>query len=705
MTSRSDSRIRLLAVSALAVYLVFAVLLFNMQAIQASSNPNTDTAAVKSYNVAVDSTRGEILDRNGQPLVQNRQGTDVVIYNLSFPEDKTSRNNILLSLIRALESNGDTWIDDLPLVFAPNGRIMFAEERESDIAFLKSDKLLHLNDYATAQNCLDAFISDYELKAYSADEQRKLASVYYSMAKQEFSNYAPYTFAEDISMKSAAFIMENNEYFRGVQTVVSAYREYDGDGTLAAHILGVVGTISADEYEREQTQLAKLLSDETLSPDSVKQLKAKSYSMNDEYGKFGIEAAMETYLRGTRGTQTFRVDTQENISSEYSELPLTGGAVVTTINKDMQKVAQESLAERIRNATQLEALAKGLSPAGAVVVLDIHSGAVLASASYPTFNLEDYYKDYNTLLEQAGKPLWNRAMQSTYSPGSTMKCAIAVAALEEGIINRETRLYCEGTYKFHDVTFSCFQYRAHGWINAEQALEHSCNIFFYQLAEKLGIEKIQEYASLFGLGSLTGIEISESKGILAGPQYRDSIGQSWQQGETLLAAIGQSDNSFSLLQLANYVATIANGGTRYTPYLIEKVLSDDYDEVLYRHETTVSAQTGLSQENLDIVKSGMLRVATLTSCWSSFSSLPYKVAAKTGTAEKTLLVGGVYVEGTDGFLISFGPYKDPQIAIAVVVENAGSGASTAQVAADIYEFYFEQQKEIEKRQPENQLIG
>ena len=676
-----------------------------MQAIQASSNPNTDTAAVKSYNVAVDSTRGEILDRNGQPLVQNRQGTDVVIYNLSFPEDKTSRNNILLSLIRALESNGDTWIDDLPLVFAPNGRIMFAEERESDIAFLKSDKLLHLNDYATAQNCLDAFISDYELKAYSADEQRKLASVYYSMAKQEFSNYAPYTFAEDISMKSAAFIMENNEYFRGVQTVVSAYREYDGDGTLAAHILGVVGTISADEYEREQTQLAKLLSDETLSPDSVKQLKAKSYSMNDEYGKFGIEAAMETYLRGTRGTQTFRVDTQENISSEYSELPLTGGAVVTTINKDMQKVAQESLAERIRNATQLEALAKGLSPAGAVVVLDIHSGAVLASASYPTFNLEDYYKDYNTLLEQAGKPLWNRAMQSTYSPGSTMKCAIAVAALEEGIINRETRLYCEGTYKFHDVTFSCFQYRAHGWINAEQALEHSCNIFFYQLAEKLGIEKIQEYASLFGLGSLTGIEISESKGILAGPQYRDSIGQSWQQGETLLAAIGQSDNSFSLLQLANYVATIANGGTRYTPYLIEKVLSDDYDEVLYRHETTVSAQTGLSQENLDIVKSGMLRVATLTSCWSSFSSLPYKVAAKTGTAEKTLLVGGVYVEGTDGFLISFGPYKDPQIAIAVVVENAGSGASTAQVAADIYEFYFEQQKEIEKRQPENQLIG
>ena len=695
----------MLAVSALAVYLVFAVLLFNMQAIQASSNPNTDTAAVKSYNVAVDSTRGEILDRNGQPLVQNRQGTDVVIYNLSFPEDKTSRNNILLSLIRALESNGDTWIDDLPLVFAPNGRIMFAEERESDIAFLKSDKLLHLNDYATAQNCLDAFISDYELKAYSADEQRKLASVYYSMAKQEFSNYAPYTFAEDISMKSAAFIMENNEYFRGVQTVVSAYREYDGDGTLAAHILGVVGTISADEYEREQTQLAKLLSDETLSPDSVKQLKAKSYSMNDEYGKFGIEAAMETYLRGTRGTQTFRVDTQENISSEYSELPLTGGAVVTTINKDMQKVAQESLAERIRNATQLEALAKGLSPAGAVVVLDIHSGAVLASASYPTFNLEDYYKDYNTLLEQAGKPLWNRAMQSTYSPGSTMKCAIAVAALEEGIINRETRLYCEGTYKFHDVTFSCFQYRAHGWINAEQALEHSCNIFFYQLAEKLGIEKIQEYASLFGLGSLTGIEISESKGILAGPQYRDSIGQSWQQGETLLAAIGQSDNSFSLLQLANYVATIANGGTRYTPYLIEKVLSDDYDEVLYRHETTVSAQTGLSQENLDIVKSGMLRVATLTSCWSSFSSLPYKVAAKTGTAEKTLLVGGVYVEGTDGFLISFGPYKDPQIAIAVVVENAGSGASTAQVAADIYEFYFEQQKEIEKRQPENQLIG
>ncbi len=700
-----ESRIRAIGAFFIAVILLYSGILIRMQITAEKNATSKDTAAVATYSVPVASTRGAILDCNGQPLVQNRQGTDVVLYYVTFPDEQEEKNNILLSLIRTLEANGDEWIDEIPLVFDTNGNIMYAEDRESDINFMKSESLLHLNTYATAQNCLDAFVRDYKLENYDTAEQRKLASVYYNMAKTSFGYLSSYTFAKDVSAASTAFIMENNTYFKGVDTIVTAYREYDGDGTLASHILGVVGSISAEEYRNEQELLSQALKDQTLTELEIAQLKARSYSPTSEYGKFGIEAAAEQYLHGANGTLDFLVDSDSNITKEYSVLPQQGYTVITTLHKGLQQVAEQSLQERIQATMTEDVLAKGLSPAGAVVAIDIHSGAILAAASYPDFSLNTYYDDYSELLKDPGKPLWNRTTQSTYAPGSTMKCAIALAALEEGIIDADDTIFCQGVYEYFDITFACHEQTAHGYVNVKTALQHSCNIFFYQLAEKLGIEKIQEYAKLFGLGSVTGIEISESAGILAGPAYRDSIGSTWQQGETLLAAIGQSDNSFSIMQLAAYVATIANNGTRYTPYLIEKVLSSDYSEVIYSHETQIAAQPGFSQANLNTVKEGMRLVATETNAAYSFMNLPHTVAAKTGTAEKTLLINNKYVEGTDGFLITFGPYEEPQIAIAIVVENAGSGSSTAQVAADIYEYYFAIQNEIQYSQPVNELIG
>lgn len=689
----------------LVIFLIYSGILLYRQTDTPEQSESIDAATVAAYSVSVPSARGEILDRNGKPLVQNRQGTDVVLYYVNFPQDAFERNNILISLIRTAERNKDEWIDTLPLVFADDGSIEYEEDREADIAFMKSKSLLHLNNYASAKNCFDAFVRDFELEDFSPEEQRKLASVYFNMAKTSFGYLTSYTFAKDVSRETAAYLMENNDFFKGVETVVTAYREYNGDGSLASHILGVVGSISAEEYKSEKAALEEVLKDTTLSETEIAQIKARSYSQTSEYGKFGIEAAAEQYLHGANGTLTFREDADGNVTKEYTVLPQQGYTVISTIHSGLQEVAEQSLKERILAATKEEALANGLSPAGAVVALDIHTGAVLAAASYPDFSLTDYYDEYSDLLKDDGKPLWNRTTQSTYAPGSTMKCAVALAALEEGIIDENDTILCEGTYEYYDITFACHNQTAHGYVNVKTALEHSCNIFFYQLAEKLGIEKIQEYARLFGLGSKTGIEISESAGILAGPAYRDSIGATWQQGETLLAAIGQSDNSFSIMQLASYVAMIANGGTRYTPYLIEKVLSSDYSEVLYTHETQIAAQPGFSQANLDAVKEGMRLVATQTTTSYSFYDLAHTVAAKTGTAEKTLLVDGVYVEGTDGFLITFGPYEDPQIAIAIVVENAGSGSSTAQVAADIYEYYFETQKEINYSKPVNELIG
>ncbi len=703
--NQSNFRIKVLSAFVLVIFLIYSGILLYRQTDTPEQSESIDAATVAAYSVSVPSARGEILDRNGKPLVQNRQGTDVVLYYVNFPQDAFERNNILISLIRTAERNKDEWIDTLPLVFADDGSIEYEEDREADIAFMKSKSLLHLNNYASAKNCFEAFVRDFELEDFSPEEQRKLASVYFNMAKTSFGYLTSYTFAKDVSRETAAYLMENNDFFKGVETVVTAYREYNGDGSLASHILGVVGSISAEEYKSEKAALEEVLKDTTLSETEIAQIKARSYSQTSEYGKFGIEAAAEQYLHGANGTLTFREDADGNVTKEYTVLPQQGYTVISTIHSGLQEVAEQSLKERILAATKEEALANGLSPAGAVVALDIHTGAVLAAASYPDFSLTDYYDEYSDLLKDEGKPLWNRTTQSTYAPGSTMKCAVALAALEEGIIDENDTILCEGTYEYYDITFACHNQTAHGYVNVKTALEHSCNIFFYQLAEKLGIEKIQEYARLFGLGSKTGIEISESAGILAGPAYRDSIGATWQQGETLLAAIGQSDNSFSIMQLASYVAMIANGGTRYTPYLIEKVLSSDYSEVLYTHETQIAAQPGFSQANLDAVKEGMRLVATQTTTSYSFYDLAHTVAAKTGTAEKTLLVDGVYVEGTDGFLITFGPYEDPQIAIAIVVENAGSGSSTAQVAADIYEYYFETQKEINYSKPVNELIG
>ena len=413
---------------------------------------------------------------------------------------------------------------------------------------------------------------------------------------------------------------------------------------------------------------------------------------------------MEEYLRGKNGVKTLSVDKDGNVSESYSVVPEQGGTVISTINKDIQEIAQEALRERISEVTDNEAIAKGLTPAGAVFVLDVNTGAVLAAATYPDFSLTTYYDDYNELSQNPGKPLWNRAFQSAYSPGSTMKPCVALAGLEEGIITKDTRYLCTGIYTYIDQTFACFNKNAHGNINVQRALGVSCNIFFFEIARQLGIEKLNAYAKLFGLGQKTGIEIDEAQGILAGIEYRDSIGKGWKPGETLLASIGQSDNSFTPLQLSNYCATIANGGTRYVPYLVSKVLSADYKTTLYEHTPEVAVQTNISKESLETVKGGMYIVANETSCEPYLGHLKYKVACKTGTAEKTRRVNGVYVDGTDGFLIAFGPYEDAEISIAVVIENAGSGSSTAQVAADIFEYYFSRMGVIRNIRTENTLI-
>lgn len=682
---------------------IFAAVLFAIQ-VNGNESVSVSSTAVKNYNVTVTASRGEILDRSGNALVYNEQVNSLIFNALEFPSGNNEMNTVILSLINLLESKNEEWIDDLPLTFDENGTPSFPEDRESDIIKMKSPSMLNLNPYATAQNCYDAMTEEFELEKYSKADAIKLMSVRYNMKKSGFSVYAPYTFSEDVSVTTIAYIKENNDFYSGVDAQVRSIRKYTGNGTLAAHLLGTVGALSADEYNEKKAQTEDALSDAASDSEKTAQIKANAYSITDSIGKNGIEKAMEEYLRGKNGVKTLSVDKDGNIGESYSVVPEQGGTVVTTISKDIQEIAQSSLEERIKAVTDDKAIAQGLTPAGAVVVQDVKTGAVLAAATYPSYSLATYYDDYDELSQDAGKPLWNRAFQSAYSPGSTMKPCVALAGLEEGIITKDSKILCVGQYTYLDQTFACFNKNAHGNINVQRALGVSCNIFFFEIARQLGIEKLNEYSKLFGLGQKTGIEIDEAEGILAGIEYRDSVGKGWKPGETLLAAIGQSDNSFTPLQLSNYCATIANGGTRYVPYLVSKVLSADYGTTLYEHEPEVAAQTNISEESINTVKGGMYIVANETSCEPYLGHLKYKVACKTGTAEKTRRVNGVYVEGTDGFLIAFGPYEDAEISIAVVIENAGSGASTAQVAADIFEYYFSKMGEVRNVRTENTLI-
>lgn len=695
-------RILILSVSFAIVFAGFVgVLIFNSTA---KADEYKQVEKVSEYSVSATAPRGEILDCNGNALVYNEQINTLCFNALNFPKENAEINECIFSLIRFLTQKNETWFDTLPIELDNNGNLVFKEKSENMIKWLKSSDMCAVNDYATAENCFKILTEKFELENYSKEDALKIASVRCNMQKMYFSASVPYTFAENISVTTIAYIKENRDTFPGVDADMTSTRKYVGTGTTATHILGIIGSLTAEEYNQKTEETKTALANSDLTEDEYRLIANKSYALNDTIGKSGIESAMEDYLRGTKGTKLLSVNSENEISQSYSYLPSAGNTVFLTLDRNLQEISDKSLEKQILAVTSQEALKRGLTPAGAVVVQDVKTGAVLASSSYPTYSLATYYDDYSVLAEDPGKPLWNRAFQSTYSPGSTMKPVIAIAALEEGLIDADSRVYCTGQYEYIDQVFACFNKTAHGNINVAQALQHSCNIFFFEMARLLGIEKMNMYSSLFGLGQKTGIEIAESKGILAGITYRDSIGQGWKAGETLLAAIGQSDNSFSPLQLNNYCSTIANGGTRYVPYLVDKIVTSDYSKTVFEHTPEVAAETNISKSTMDTVKYGMYLVANEGSCQPYLGNLTHKVACKTGTAEKTLVVDGNIVEGTDGFIIAFGPYEDPQIAVTVVIENAGSGSSTAQVAADIFEYYFSTLDSTENVQKENTVL-
>lgn len=610
--------------------------------------------AVKTYTVSIEAARGEIVDRNGNSLVTNRQGNSIILDAAYFPSSKNNkeRNEIIFNLIRLFEANGEEYVNNLPLQL--NGGNVYFTDDEKAITTMKSKDMFNLQGYATAQNCFDAMVEKYSLEEYDKETALKIGGVRYELTRLLFSIENPVTIADDVNDETVAVIKEDKAKYLGADVKAVAYREYT-DSTLAPHILGTVRKINAEEYS---------------------ELKDSGYNITDTIGESGIESAMESELRGTPGELTITIDADGNVKEEVTKNPIQGNTVVLTIDKDLQKLAQDKLRDTCNEVSISYS-------AGAVVVEDVNTGEVLAAASYPTYDINDYYESYSKLAENSRKPLWNRFALGTYAPGSTFKPMMACAALEEGVVTESSTFRCKGTFQYYDITFHCLNNRVHGSEDVKEALRDSCNIYFYNCADKLGISKMNQYASMFGLGEKTGVEISEASGILADPASAQKYNRQWQMGDTIQSAIGQSDNLFTPLQLSNYCATVANSGTRYELHFVKAIINTASGSI---NETgaTVAEDLPISDNTFKIVREGMRMVATSGAPGSVFKKINTSVACKTGTSQ--VIKNGQKVN--NGFLITFAPYESPEISIASVIELAGSGTSTAEITSSIIDYYY-----------------
>ncbi len=664
--------------SVIALVVVFAVVFgfaFDLYKIQIRDHEEyvAKNNAVDTYVIPIEAARGEIVDRNGNSLVTNRQGNSIVLNAVYFPsaEENDVRNKIVFNLIQLFESMGEEYAQNLPLVFDKNGNIQFTDDEE-DIKTMKSPDMLNVQPYATAQNCYDAVIEKYGISSeFDKETALKIANIRYELTRLLFSYNNPVTIAEDVSDETVAMIKEDKNTYLGADVKVVAYREYV-DSTIAPHILGTVRKINAEEWEER---------------------KDSGYGITDQIGESGIEKAMEDKLRGTPGELTVTIDKEGNVTEEVTKQPVQGNTVVLTIDRDLQILAQNELKKVCDNVSLS-------SSAGAVVVEDCNTGDILAAASYPTFDLNDYYDKYSELSRDERNPLWSRFALGAYAPGSTFKPCTACAALESGAITADTGFYCPGVDTFNGQEFHCLNSREHGYENVKTALRDSCNMFFFNTAMNLGMAKLDEYATAFGLGQKTGVEIAESTGILASPERREEQGGLWNLGDTLQAAIGQSDNLFTPLQLANYCATIANGGTRYELHFVKSVISGT-TAVVNETEPAVAQTVDLSQSTLDQVHAGMRLVALEGGPYEIFGKMNTPVACKTGTSE--VISNGV--KRNNGFLITYAPYESPEISVASVVELAGSGSETAQLTAQIIDYWYQNNTDTKVNQKGGRLLG
>lgn len=649
------------------IFVLFVYQLMLLQIAEGESYKNKATQGTVSRQT-VSATRGEIVDRYGRPFTINRVGYNIILDRAYLPYGK--ENEVLYRLITLMESLGQSWTDNLPI--SETEPFTFKEGYDTQVAQLKRD--LEINEYATAEECM-YWLSDqrfYDLWDYDAETRRKLAGIRYEMVLRDFSLENTYVFASDVGSVARDTILEHSYELPGVDVVESPIREYV-DGTLAPHIIGMMGPI----YKEEMAQLKE--GGLWWSADNPQGYKG------DEYlGKSGIEAAFESELRGQKGERLITLDNKGNVVDvEETVAPVPGNTVVLTLDRDVQRAAQEGLEETIKNLNANTSLTHEQgrdASAGAAVAIDPKTGEILAAATYPSYDISTYQQDYATLSTQKPEPLLNRATMGVYRPGSTYKPTVAIAGLSEGVITPTETITCNMVYtRFPDYQPKCMH--ADGPINVVTALQRSCNVFFYETGWRLGIDKQNEYAAHFGLGSKTGVELPEASGQLSSPATREAIGETWTSGNVIQSAIGQLDHGFTPLQMANYVATLANNGARMQPHFVKAIKSYDFKTTISETQPQVVDQVPAPQSAFETVHQGMVAATADggTSGWL-WTGFPLTVASKTGTPEGDSTLTSCY--------ICYIPAEDPEIAIAVVLENGGQGYTGAPMARAIAEEYF-----------------
>ena len=670
------------------ISVVFIVQLFNLQILNGKEyREQSEKRMLRTETVVA--SRGEITDRNGIVLASSKLSFDVDLYRVRVTTQE--QNEALAKLINILVSNGDEIYSSFPINEELND---FSFENED--AEKKWKEEMEIDENFSFEQTISYYIDKYDLSEYSHDRntQIRMIQIKYEGNLNGYSLFNSVTVAKDISQESVAQIEEKKSELYGVN-VVSVPKRYYPNGTLAAHIIGYVSKISDTEYSEK---------------------KEEGYTINSIIGKTGIEQAFEKYLKGKDGVVKAETDSQGNVSSESTtEEAVAGNSIALTIDYRLQKTAEESIENVIKKLQDGTLVGKKVpeSSAGSVVVLDIETGETLAMASFPSYNINDMVSgmsasELNKLFNDPLNPMYNRAISGTYAPGSTYKMLVGIAGLKANTITLDEKIFDPGIYPYGHKP-KCWIYtqyhRTHGYVNLEGAIKGSCNCYFYEVGRRIGIDEIIKTTKLFGLGQKTGIELyGESTGQIAGEKEEE-----WYLGDTLNAAIGQSSNLYTPIQLANYISAIANGGTLNKVSLIKNIKSSDDNEISlseieeFAKEFTgvdfESRDVGIEQSYVDAIKRGMLSVTSESGGTASiiFKNSNIQVAGKTGTSQ----VAG---KQNNGIFVGFAPYDKPKIAVVAIIEGGGEGTYTANVVKPIMEEYFKISTEDKANDKEQNIV-
>lgn len=666
-----DGRYRFMILNIIMVLMLGAIAmrLFTMQIVDGDAYSKSASARL-STSISSSAPRGDILDKYGRVLVTNETGYSVMMqYTTS---DREKLNGIIKNVVEILNRTGNTSYGSLPISMEAPYSFLFEDTNSSGTTNDEAERWFANNSHSgiiyygmSATDVLRAYAQIYGVTGdINRADTRGVIGVLYDAERQSFSAVNPVIIAENVNVDAVTEIKEFSNELDGISITESYVRTYNSPG-LATHILGRVGRISSEEYEKNA---------------------GSGYGMNDLIGKQGIERWAESYLRGTDGSSgTIAVVDGKEVEVAPKVDPVPGNYVMLTIDSELQQTLETSLESTV------QAIGNDCN-AGAAVVIDVNSGDVLAMGSYPTYDMSRFNEDYESLVTNESNPMLNRAVSGLYSPGSTFKPLTAIAAIGTGNLAIGEQIACTGVYTaYEDYQPVCWIWSeartTHGSQDVTLAIENSCNVFFYELGRRLGIDALDEYAKKFGLGEYTGVELTEeTEGHMASPEYKEQvvsnvIDRDWFGGDTLQAAIGQSYSLFTPVQLANYCATIANGGTRYKVNLIDSIRSSTDGTPVAEFEPVVEEQLNIDPATMKKIHDGMKKVVDEGSASSIFEGYPIEVGGKTGTAQ---LGSGA----NNAIFIAFAPFDDPEIAIAVVLEHGVRGTNAGRVARDVFDKYF-----------------